>query len=155
ILKFKDGELRAGGYCLLPPSVHPRGPRYRWLIEPPVGEIPHVDLRAAGVLDFNGSCNREHAEHGDRGGDGGTGAELEHRDHPVDIVAPRITEITETTVDSFCSSRWLSVALCGTPELSEQIRRAIANTLPTSSGQRNRQVFELARELKAIPAIAD
>jgi len=30
-----DGELRGGGgYCLLPPSVHPDGMIYEWLIEP-------------------------------------------------------------------------------------------------------------------------
>ena len=32
---FDDGELRGGGgYCLLPPSVHPSGVIYEWLIEP-------------------------------------------------------------------------------------------------------------------------
>lgn len=31
---FDDGELRGGGgYCLLPPSVHPDGVIYEWLIE--------------------------------------------------------------------------------------------------------------------------
>src|SRR5207253_1011753 len=33
-VKLTDGELRgAGGYCLLPPSRHPTGCSYRWIIE--------------------------------------------------------------------------------------------------------------------------
>ena len=34
VRQFDDGELRGkGGYCLLPPSVHPDGVIYEWLIE--------------------------------------------------------------------------------------------------------------------------
>jgi DNA-binding transcriptional ArsR family regulator len=47
------------------------------------------------------------------------------------------------------------VALCGTPELEQQIEQAVADTLPVAWGQRNAQVFELARALKAISTIAD
>jgi hypothetical protein len=38
-----DGELRgSGGVCLLPPSVHPTGKRYEWIV--PLGnEVPLID----------------------------------------------------------------------------------------------------------------
>jgi len=39
IIHLGDGELRAGrGYVLVPPSVHPNGGDYQWLIEP--GDFP-------------------------------------------------------------------------------------------------------------------
>jgi len=35
IKHFDNGEIRgSGGYCLLPPSVHPSGAIYEWLIQP-------------------------------------------------------------------------------------------------------------------------
>lgn len=37
----------------------------------------------------------------------------------------------------------------------ESVELAIAKTLPTGPGQRNRALFEFARHLKAIPALAD
>ncbi len=42
-----------------------------------------------------------------------------------------------------------------TLELSEAIQAAIDCTLPIEGGQRHKQVFELARALKAIPQLAD
>jgi hypothetical protein len=44
-----DGEIRGhGAYTLLPPSVHPSGQIYRWLIEPHDG-LPTVDSEVFGV----------------------------------------------------------------------------------------------------------
>src|SRR5208283_5918705 len=49
----EDGEYRgdSGHYCLLPPSRHPDGPTYKWVVPLPDGKIPFVaDVRATGLL---------------------------------------------------------------------------------------------------------
>lgn len=43
IAGFGDGELRGGGYSVLPASVQVSRKRYVWLI-PIVSEVPFVDL---------------------------------------------------------------------------------------------------------------
>ena len=49
--KLDDGEYRANGnYCLLPPSLHPTGVRYAWLIPPPVEDVPLIDPGKSGLL---------------------------------------------------------------------------------------------------------
>jgi hypothetical protein len=123
IKTLDDGELRGGGYCLLPPSRHPDGPLYQWLVPLPDGPLPFVDdVRAAGFL-----------------GDGGDVTERTER-----------TERTEGTEDYRGERKQLTNA-----SLKKMIEAAILDSLPTQIGRRNRQVFELARALKAIPALAD
>ncbi len=52
ILKQGDGELRgAGGYCLLPPSCHPDGGIYKWVVPLPDGPLTPVDPFAVGLAD--------------------------------------------------------------------------------------------------------
>ncbi len=43
--EFGDGEYRgdARHYCLLPPSRHPDGPTYTWLVPLPSGELPIIE----------------------------------------------------------------------------------------------------------------
>jgi len=48
-----SGELRAAGYCLLPPSVHPNGTAYLWIVKPN-GQVPLiVDIEAAGLAEMS------------------------------------------------------------------------------------------------------
>lgn len=47
-----DGEYRADHkhYCLLPPSLHPEGAIYRWIIPLPAGDLPAIDPCHHGLL---------------------------------------------------------------------------------------------------------
>ncbi len=51
-IALADGELRCGVGCYsaLPPSVHPSGHVYRWLVPLPDGELPIVDLLESGFI---------------------------------------------------------------------------------------------------------
>jgi hypothetical protein len=49
IVMFDDGELKRGGIGILPPSLHPKGGRYEWLIPPSVGFPLVTDLVASGL----------------------------------------------------------------------------------------------------------
>ena len=48
-----------------------------------------------------------------------------------------------------------SVSSVTSEDTDAEIERAILETIPTHTGRRNRQVFELARALKGIPRLAD
>ena len=51
IKRTSNGELRgAGGYCLLPPSLHPSGVIYEWLNLPLNGNLLEIDPQIAGFL---------------------------------------------------------------------------------------------------------
>ena len=53
IVTLADGELRGdGGYVLAPPSIHPAGTAYRWIV-PLNGELPIIDLLSAGFIPCN------------------------------------------------------------------------------------------------------
>ncbi len=138
ITKMADGELRGAGYCLLPPSRHPDGPVYTWLIPLPAGPLPFVeDVHAARFFDS----------------------------------APHATETTERTEDNrgllrkteaigtfgffAATTQDKKGPVPSSTEIEPDIERAILASLPTGPGRRNRQVFELARALKAIPRLAD
>lgn len=130
ILDFGDGELRAGGYTLLPSSRHPSGHRYRWLI--PLGTtIPRIDLDESGFLPAG------HATESSRDNGGQRKNTEDNRS--------QLAGIGEQLADARNSNAIL------TPE----VEAAIVASLPTGPGRRNRLVFELARGLKALPALAD
>jgi hypothetical protein len=135
IINLGDGELRGtGGYCVLPPSRHPSGHIYHWIV-PLNGEIPLLDLHDCGFL------KEGHATE-----------------------STETTERTETTEDNRGQQKSLGVegvvagkdpALDQSPGVSGTIEQAIQESLPYGVGRRNRQVFQLARHLKSIPALAD
>lgn len=50
-----DGEFRGGGgYCMLPPSVHPDGPKYEWIIRPTAESLIALDPVLAGFVPNEG-----------------------------------------------------------------------------------------------------
>ncbi len=109
-----EGELRGAGYVLAPPSLHPSGVVYNWVVPLPDGRLPEVDPFAVGLA-----------------GHGGDTSPSPPPTHPYGSV--------------------VSVVSVTTPGAQE----AIGRTLPTGTGQRNGQVFRLARALKGIPSLAD
>lgn len=138
IVVLDDGELRAGGLVVAPPSIHPSGALYRWQT-PLTGLPPLLDVVAAGFV----PCNIENRE------------DLEHREDRGnrDAETTEIPKIQRTSVvDVFVSAFKVNDFA---PETLEAIRGAVRRTVPAGKGQRHRLVFELCRELKAIPAIAD
>ncbi|HUT91382.1 MAG TPA: bifunctional DNA primase/polymerase [Thermoguttaceae bacterium] len=136
IVTLKDGELRGGGYCLLPPSRHPDGTEYRWLIPLPDGLLPYVDdVQAAGFLDsLHATETTERTE---------------------------TTEITEDNGGLLKTTDAMEGGGLTIADIESDVRRAILDTLPTQlraptgPGNRNHAVFEFARAMRAIPRFAD
>jgi hypothetical protein len=122
-----DGELRAGigCYSVLPPSRHPSGHVYRWLV-PLADELPIVDVEAVGL--FSCFCHATESTEDDR--DYGDNRGLLKTTEAINGVG-------------------------GDSLASDNIERAIRDSLPCGPGQRYRLVFELCRALKGIPAMAD
>jgi hypothetical protein len=126
-----DGEYRGdpGHYCVLPPSAHPDGPAYSWLIPLPDGDLPLIDPAEAGLRrpwDVK-PCNTEDTED---------------------------TEDTEGAEDTPSAPQSLPEFSVLSVFSAPSVLQAIESTLPTSARQRHRRLFELARHLKAIPSLA-
>lgn len=67
IITGRDGELKRGGYTLLPNSVHPTGACYEWLAE--FDDVPFVsDLESVGLLPQKARATQDIYPLGDRGG---------------------------------------------------------------------------------------
>ena len=126
IKKLGDGELRGNGYCLLPHS-NPSGTIYRWLNPLPDGPLPIIDPFKSGLA----QRVTERTERTER------------------------TEETEENRETEAISEYALNSLSVSNEVAQQIQEAIISTLPEHEGARNQSLFELARALKAIPAIAD
>ena len=114
---FADGELRAKGLCVLPPSKHENGKEYQWFIPLPKGQITAVDPEECGLIPEQ---------------------ELQKK-----------TEENRGTQKHFEAISELVII----PE--KEIEIAICATLPIDIRQRNTKVFQFARALKGIPALAN
>ncbi len=122
-----DGEYRGSvrHFTVLPPSLHPSGSIYRWVVPLPDGPLPEIDPRAVGLL----PCNTESTENPADPGDSGDSEE-----HPLTSSTPPA----------------LSVLHGG-----NEVEMAVMRTLPTRAGERHGKLFDLARQLKALPHLAD
>ncbi len=156
ILKLEDGELRAGGLVVAPPSIHPSGSIYRW-VRPLKTLPPMIDVISAGFLPCNRE-GRERLEGREDREDRVVQENLEHREER-EAREDRETETTEIPkIQKTLRRPLLSNAFTDADfdkKVLSDIRAAVRETVPTSRGQRHRQVFEFCRALKAIPAIAD
>jgi hypothetical protein len=125
ILTLGDGELRGAGYCLAPPSRHPSGSQYRWVIPLPDGELPIIDPTEAGLCNREDREGAENTPDGADGADGENGADTAHTPNLHVLSAP-------------------------SPFSAPSPLHAIEATLPRRAGERNRRLFDLARQLKAL-----
>ena len=128
-ITFPNGELRAGVGCysVVPPSQHPSGTTYRWLNPP--SDFRIVNLVESGLVMS-----------------------------PDDTERTEKTESTEEYRGILRSTEAIGVKggeFFGDLPWDSNIQRDVLETLPTRSGMRNNNVFELARTLKAIPTLAD
>jgi len=132
IVHLGDGELRGAGLCLLPPSQHPDGPTYRWLIPLPDGELPYIDdVVAAGLLPKNVTQKTQKAQK----------AQEVSGSH-------RKSQVVEGRSGCFASNGKLPA------DLQPKIHEAVRRTIPPGPGQRRAKLFELARRLMAVPELA-
>ncbi|NLF73686.1 MAG: bifunctional DNA primase/polymerase [Candidatus Anammoximicrobium sp.] len=146
-IELSDGEFRADSkhFNMLPPSLHPEGHVYRWVITMPDGPLPFIaDVNAAGFLDTK--ATETHATE-----------------------STQITEITDDNRGLLRSTEAMCVeGVCSdTPEqpngsvvsvhsvAGPSVEQVIEESLPKQIRQRHCQVFDLARALKAIPWLAD
>lgn len=122
------GELRigVGCYSVIPNSQHPSGFVYRWLVSPFDEAIPLLTLADSGFF-------------------------------PDATQRTQTTQRTQAIVGVCGSGRAQSVAVVSSSldswTTEERVEAAIAATLPLEQGERNHQVFEFARRLKAIPTL--
>lgn len=131
---FGDGEFRCGAGCynLLPPSVHPSGVVYGWLVPLPMN-IPHLDLAATGFF-----CAYSEGVQSDT-------QQTQQTQQTQAYTGIR----SHRAVGPAAELRDCSISV------NRRLGTAIKGTLPSGPGQRNRKILLLARCLKAIPEVAD
>ncbi len=140
--KLGDGELRGeGGYVVAPPSVHPDGPRYEWLV-PLAGPPPTVTLAD---LAAEGAATEKQAPEA-------------APPAPSDAQSTREPEQqrdAEQPIDgfSFSDSQSLCFGVALGPEDAGGVVRAMEATVPDRGSVRNGRLFDFARRLKGIAGV--
>lgn len=140
-INLGDGELRAdvGCYVVAPPSIHPTGVPYRWLI-PLAEEIPVIDPRTAGLLrDWTPTHPTE-----------GTEVIISVSSVPSTSSVSSVVSVRSVEEEAIPSAS--SVEMDGS--VAMLVDAAIRKTQPERTGQRHNCEFQLARELRAIPGLA-
>jgi len=143
---FKDlhphGEYRgdSGHFCLLPPSQHPRGPQYKWLVPLPGGELPYIqDVVAAGLLPREFFSPDETQK-----------AQGKHKKSQVVVKGVRGSGVKgvqggEGGRVSTAHAVRLSV------EAQTIVRAGVVRCIPSRPGTRRAKLFELVRRIKFTP----
>lgn len=137
--KVSAGELKCSKcYCLLPPSLHPSGSIYQWLI-PPNDELPELSLKDFDIADFTEET--EEVE------------ETEEPDDSEDIEAIKIASVSSVSSGSSVSSvSSVNDSVIVFENLDVKVKNyvntAIKCTRPNKEGYRNFLIFQFCRWLK-------
>jgi len=118
----------AGGYVVAPPSIHASGRRYSWIRPPDSSPLPSLPDSWLRWLRSKPAADVTESNRGQQ-------------------------TTTEKTTDAILGGGVASQA--NGDGIKDAIEEAIRSTLPTGPGLRHRQVFELARALKAIAPLTD
>ncbi len=116
------------GYVVAPPSKHASGKRYRWEVDPDSVGLPSLPESWLDWISNPPRCYREYREDGEYLG------------------VPMITETTEAITSKVSAEN---------DDGPVDLEQLVLAHLPAGPGRRNRQVFELARVLRAVPHLAD
>ncbi len=129
--EYKEIKLFAtDGYVLLPPSVHPDGTEYEWVIKPN-GELPVLN-----PLEWELEGLTEETEETE---------EIEDIEETEDIEAN--TKIVNTKIPG------LSIGGLN-KDILEKINKIISSTQPSTVGERNEYIFPFCQWMKGIPELA-
>ena len=142
----RRGTSTARATACLPPSLHPSGVAYRWVIPLADGKSRWSKTCALLVYFLSPTKQREQSvQRGqryrteeNRSNERGGWWETPHPCPPTHPLNCPVLSVTS-----------------GDTTAAAATDRAVMETIPTSIGRRNRQVFQLARALKAIPRLAD
>ncbi len=142
--RLLDGEYRGSHrqYVVLPPSLHPDGHLYEWLVPLPVdiASLPILDGKdliclKTSILDYQTVASLTRSEDG-------------HSSSPDRAAGLQLSYVTGE-INGVANSQYkIKLAPSFKPVLT--VAEAIALTLPTGAGQRHFQIFEFARYLKSM-----
>ena len=125
ITKISGGELRGtGGYCVLPPSIHPDGPCYQWLNPPTKANLLTLSPQEAGFVESTTDDTDETYE-------------AEETDEAEKMMQCRVVGVEFVDLEPH----------------EQAIEEAIQDTYPREIKTSNGVIFQFARALKAIAAL--
>jgi hypothetical protein len=136
------GELRVTGINVLPPSLTAKGAEYSWITLPTTNNLQMID-------DLEGSGLWVRAKEKKRKGDRG---ESKKKNEKQKLVG-KLDE-DEAIPSQYLPRPSAKPIPHHQVPIDDEIQKIIDRTQPEAEGQRNFQVFELARELKALPRLA-
>ena len=144
--KYSWGEVRGGGaYVVAPPSMHPCGRRYAWVVPLGDGLPAFSDLAELGLPETEGVKRRESDAMG-----GGGAVQRPVPPRPQHTIASK----SQTLYQQRCQKR--RVTLDDLPaDVAAAVERCIDLTIPSRPGKRDDRVFAFARALQTIPTLRD
>ena len=142
--KGRTGELRCTGINALPPTRRDDGFTYSWLILPTKDNLIFIeDVEGAGLWDFEKEKVSKESNQKADGRQVKKSRSDEIRDESEAVPRDYLPRLQPNPRPRF------------RVEVDGELGNLIDTTLPTAPGQRNQQIFEFVRHLKALPVYAE